>query len=211
MTPGAGRRVILVGAGPFAADITEVALDAGFEIAAWIEGLDPERADPTADPPIIWVGDHAAFEPDAPIAPAISTPRRRPLIERLEADGRLLVSIVHPSAVIARSAVLEAGCVVGPNVVVGALARIGHGTILNRGALVGHHSIIGAHGFLGPGANVAGGVQVGAGVYIGLGAIVREDRTIGAGAMVGAGAVVVGDVEPGITVIGLPARPMERS
>jgi acetyltransferase EpsM len=211
VTRGSTGRVILVGAGRFAADVTDLALDAGLEVAAWIEGLDPERADPSADPPVIWVDDHARFEPGAPIAPAISTPRRRALVERLEADGRQLVSIVHPSAVIARSAVLEPGCVVGPNVVVGALARIGRGTILNRGALVGHHTSIGAHGFLGPGANVAGGVLVGDGVYIGLGAIVREDRTVGAGAMVGAGAVVVGNVEPGVTVIGLPARPMERS
>jgi UDP-perosamine 4-acetyltransferase len=211
MTRESTHRVILVGAGRFAADITDVALDAGFVVVGWIEGLDPDRADASADPPIVWVGDHAGFEADAPIAPAISSPRRRPLVERLEADGRGLISIVHPSAVVARSAVLEPGCVVGPNVVVGALARIGRGTILNRGALVGHHTSIGAHGFLGPGANVAGGVLVGDGVYIGLGAIVREDRRVGAGAMVGAGAVVVGDVEPEVTVIGLPARPMVRS
>ena len=211
MTPGSAGRVILVGAGRFAADVTDVALDAGFEVAAWIEGLDPERADPAAEPPVIWVDDHTGFEPDVPIAPAISTPRRRSLVERLESDGRHLVSIVHPSAVIARSAILEPGCVVGPHVVVGASTRIGRGTILNRGALVGHHTRIGSHCFLGPGANVAGGVLVGDGVYIGLGAIVREDRTVGAGAMVGAGAVAVGDVEAGVTVIGLPARPMERS
>jgi UDP-perosamine 4-acetyltransferase len=211
MTSGPAARVILIGAGRFAADVTDVALDAGFEVAAWIEGLDEGRADPSAEPPVIWVGDLATFEPDTPVAPAISSPRRRLLVERLEADGRRLVSIVHPSAVIARSAVLAPGCVVGPHVVVGALARIGRGTILNRGALVGHHTTIGAHGFLGPGANVAGGVRVGDGVYVGLGAIVREDRTVGAGAMVGAGAVVVGDVEAGITVIGLPARPMERA
>jgi UDP-perosamine 4-acetyltransferase len=211
MTAASAGRVILIGAGRFAADVTDVAFDAGFEVAAWIEGLDPAAAHPSADPPVIWVDDQAAFEPETPIAPAISTPRRRSLVERLEADGRRLVSIVHPSAVIARSAVLEPGCVVGPNVVVGALARIGRGTILNRGALVGHHTTIGAHGFLGPGANVAGGVRVGDAVYVGLGAIVREDRTVGAGAMVGAGAVVVGDVEAGVTVIGIPARPMERS
>jgi UDP-perosamine 4-acetyltransferase len=209
MTSRFAQQVILVGAGRFAADVTDVAADAGFEVAAWIEGLDPGRADPSATPPIVWVGDHAGFEPLLPITPAISAPRRRPLVERLEADGRRLVSIVHPSAVIARSAVLEPGCVVGPNAVVGALARIGRGTILNRGALVGHHTVIGAHGFLGPGANVAGGVNVGEGVYIGLGAIVREDRTVGTGATVGAGAVVVGDVDAGVTVIGIPARPME--
>jgi acetyltransferase EpsM len=41
-----------------------------------------------------------------------------------------------------------------------------------------------------------------------MGCIVRDGRTIGAGSTVGAGAVVVADVEAGVTVIGLPARPM---
>src|SRR4029079_10534951 len=113
VTSGSVGRVLLVGAGRFAADVTDVALDAGFEVAAWIEGLDAGRADPWSDPPIVWAGDHLAYVPGAPIAPAISSPRRRDLVERLEADGRRLVSIVHPSAVIARSAEFEPGCVVG--------------------------------------------------------------------------------------------------
>ena len=155
----------------------------------------------------MWVDEQATFEPELPIVPAIGSPRRRALVERLEREGRSLATLVHPSAVVARSAILEPGCVIFPNVVIGARTRIGRGTIVNRGALIGHHTIVGAHAFVGPGANIAGGVRIGDEAYIGLGAIVRDDRTIGAGATVGAGAVVVGDVEPGVTVIGLPARP----
>ena len=204
-------RVILVGAGRFAEEIMDVAADADVDVAAMIEGIDPNRAAPAADPPILWVADQAAFEPGLPIVPAIGSPRRRALIERLEAEGRALATIVHPSAIVARTAVLEPGCVVFPHVVIGARTRLGRGTIVNRGALIGHHTVIGDHVFIGPGANVAGGVRVGDGAYIGIGSIVRDDRSVGPGATVGAGAVVVGDVAAGLTVIGLPARPTERS
>jgi len=208
MTSG---RVILVGAGRFAEETLDVAADAGVVVAAMVEGIDPSRAAPDADPPILWVDDQSTFEPGTPIVPAIGSPRRQALIERLEAEGRTLATIIHPSAVVARTAVLGPGCVVFPQVVVGARTRVGRGTILNRGVLIGHHTVIGDHVFVGPGANVAGGVRIGDGAYVGMGSIVRDDRTIGSGATVGAGAVVVGDVAAGTTVIGLPARPMERT
>jgi sugar O-acyltransferase (sialic acid O-acetyltransferase NeuD family) len=205
----ASPRVILVGAGRFAEETGDLATDAGIAVAAWIEGLDPTREDSSHEPPILWVDTQATFEPDLPIVPAIGSPRRRELVERLVASGRRLATIVHPSAVIASSAVIEDGCVIFPQVVIGARTRVMAGTIVNRGALIGHHTSIGRHAFVGPGANIAGGVTIGDGAHIGLGSIVRDDRSVGEGAFVGAGAVAVGDVPAGVTVVGLPARPMK--
>jgi serine O-acetyltransferase len=51
---------------------------------------------------------------------------------------------------------------------------------------------------------------IGDGVFIGAGAKVIGPVTIGAGAKVGANAVVVHDVPPGVTVVGIPARPVNR-
>lgn len=204
----AGDRIILVGAGRFAEEITDIAFDAGVEVAAWIEGLDPARADPAHDPPIIWVDGQAAFEASLPVAPAIGAVRRRALMDRLAAEGRGFATLVHPSAVLARTAILEPGCVVFPNVVVGARTRVGSGTILNRGALIGHHADIGSGSFVGPGAIVGGGVTLGEQVHVGIGAVIRDDRRVGERSVIGAGAVVVGDVGPDLTVVGIPARPM---
>ena len=55
---------------------------------------------------------------------------------------------------------------------------------------------------------VSGNVHLGDGVTIGTGANVLPGVTVGAGAFVGAGAVVTADVEPGLTVAGVPARPI---
>lgn len=200
--------ILLVGAGRFAEEVTDIAADAGYEVRGWIEGLDPAHAAADHQPPIIWVDDQAGHEPGVAIAPAIGSVRRRALVERLVGEGRRLATIVHPSAVVARTAELEPGCVVFPNVVIGARTRVGTGTIVNRGALIGHHTRIGSGCFIGPGANIAGGVTVGDGAYIAMGAIVRDDRSVGDGAVVGAGAVVVGDVAAGVSVVGLPARPV---
>lgn len=207
--PRDGIDIVLVGAGRFAEEITDLAADLGITVRAWIEGLDASRADPVADPPIVWVDDHLAVAPQAPIVPAIGQVSRRALVERLLDEGRALTSLVHPSAVVARSATIEAGCVIFPGVVIGARTRIGRGTIVNRGALIGHHTTIGAWSFVGPGANVAGGVSVGEMVYLGMGSIVRDDRSVGQGATLGAGAVAVADVEAGTTVVGVPARPRD--
>lgn len=204
-------QVILAGAGRFAEEVTDVAADAGLEVVGWIEGLDPGRADAGHRPPIVWVGDQGSLDRRLQVLPAIGSTRRRALVERLVAEGRDLATLIHPSAVVARSASIAPGCVLFAGVIVGARTVIGAGTIVNRGALIGHHTVIGSHVFVGPGANIAGGVTIGDEAYIAMAAVVRDDRTVGARATLGAGAVVIDDVPPDTVVVGLPARPLIRT
>jgi sugar O-acyltransferase (sialic acid O-acetyltransferase NeuD family) len=200
----------MAGAGSFAVEITEVCAAAGIEVAAWIEGLDRSRADPNHEPPIVWVDEQARFEPELSLVIGIGSVARRDLVERLEAEGRRLLTVCHPSAIVSPSATIDDGCVILPGVIVAAQAHIGRGTIINRGATVGHHAVVGAHSFIGPGANVAGFVTVGEQVYVAVGATVRDRVTIGDRAVVGAGGAAVRDVAAGTTVVGVPARPIQR-
>jgi sugar O-acyltransferase (sialic acid O-acetyltransferase NeuD family) len=205
-----GDEVILVGAGAFAEEIADLAEDHGVVVRALIEGLDPSRATMDGATPVLWVDAQREFRPDLPIVPAIGSPKRWELVERLVSEGRSLATLVHPSATVSRTVVLEPGCVIFPHVVIGVRSHVGKGTILNRGSLIGHHTRLGSHVFVGPGANVAGKVVVGDRVHIGLASVVRDGIQVGDDAVVGAGAVVVGEVASGTTVIGVPAKPMRR-
>ena len=50
---------------------------------------------------------------------------------------------------------------------------------------------------------------IGRGAFIGVDTMLRAPVTIGEGARTGAGSVVTRDVPPGVTVVGMPARPMD--
>lgn len=87
-------------------------------------------------------------------------------------------------------------------------ACIGRGAILNTGCSVDHDCILGMTVHVSPGARLAGGVIIGEGSWIGIGASVKQLVRIGSRVIVGAGAVVLADVPDGITVVGVPARPI---
>lgn len=135
---------------------------------------------------------------------------RRTAIQQLSDAGARLARVIHPRATVSPHAEIGVGSVVFAGAVVNIGARLGRAVIVNTGAVVDHDCVLADGVHVAPGAHLAGGVVVGAESWIGVGAAVREYMTIGARVMVGAGAVVVKPVADGLTVAGVPARPLER-
>lgn len=117
-------------------------------------------------------------------------------------------TVVHPTATIAPTAQLGRGVFIGPGAVVHARARIRDHAIVNSGAIVEHQCEVGVNAHVAPGAVLGGEVVVGEDALVGLGSRVLPTVAIGKGATVGAGATVIEPVDPGTTVVGVPAEPL---
>ncbi len=140
---------------------------------------------------------------------------------------------VHPFTVIRRGVRIGAGCDVGP------FAHVRAGTVLEDTAELGNFceakkATLGPHSkakhlaylgdvTVGEGSNIGAGTvicnydgehkhhtEIGDGVFIGSGSMIVAPRKIADGGRTGAGAVVTKDVEPGVTVAGVPAKPLKR-
>jgi sugar O-acyltransferase (sialic acid O-acetyltransferase NeuD family) len=130
------------------------------------------------------------------------------LLELIQAGGGNIVSVIHPSAVIASDCSLGDGVVVCALSVINTGSSIGNGVIINTSATIDHdtHLADGVH--VSPGAHLAGGVTVGLSSWIGIGAIIKQQVIIGDQVVVGAGAVVLKNIRSGLTVVGVPSTPI---
>ena len=127
----------------------------------------------------------------------------------LTASNAPLVTLIHPTAVVSDFAQIGPGSVICAGAVVNVDAVLDAAVIVNTGATVDHDCRLEDAVHIAPGANLSGNVHVGSNSWIGVGACVKQGISIGSGVLVGAGAVVVSDISDGVTVAGIPARPIE--
>lgn len=136
---------------------------------------------------------------------------RQGIAANLTLRGHSLTMILSRSAVVSPSARLGSGVQVLPGAVVMAATRLGDGVIVNTNASVDHDGDIGEYAHVAPGVAIAGDVSIGARTLVGVGARVLPGVRIGSDVVIGGGAVVIADVADGLTVVGNPARPVDRS
>lgn len=126
--------------------------------------------------------------------------QRLKIFDLLAQAGYRFPILVHPNAVIERSATLETGTQVLAQAYVGSAARVGFGSVLNAGAIVSHDCVLGQVVNLSPGATLAGNVRVENYAQIGMRATVNMQITIGEAALLGNGCTVKADVPPSVRV-----------
>jgi sugar O-acyltransferase (sialic acid O-acetyltransferase NeuD family) len=126
-------------------------------------------------------------------------------------DQRGFPNIFHPSVCGDHSgSEFGTGNLFTANVVFTTSIRIGHFNLFNLATTIGHDCVIGDANVINPSANISGAVTIGDRVLVGTNATILQGRTIGHGATVGAASLVNKDVPEGMTVVGIPAKPLVR-
>lgn len=119
-------------------------------------------------------------------------------------------ALIHPTAIIDPAATVGRGVIVYPQSIVSWRAEIGSFSKLQAGVTVGHEAVVGEFCELNPRATISGRVTIGSDSLIGASAVIRQGISVGENSTVGMGGVVVKSVEPGVTVVGNPAKPLSK-
>lgn len=128
------------------------------------------------------------------------------LAEMLKKNNFHIITLIHPTAVVAENTDIDEGAIISGCVVIDPGCKIGRYVIVNNGTLICHGSTIGDGVHLCPGVSIGGNVTVGVCSWVGIGSCIIDNVNIGDSSYIGAGSVVVKDIPKGVLAYGDPAR-----
>lgn len=206
--------VLVYGAGGFAREVAWLAEDCGHTVVAYIDDNPATHGQRLNGVEIVGLDHAASAFRGASVAIGIGSPAARDAISaRTSAAGLVPASLIHPRVARSRWIEIGEGAVICAGSTLTTNIRLGRHVQINLHCTIGHDVVMDDFATLAPGVHVSGWVRLEQRAYMGTGAVVINGThdnpiTIGEGAIVGAGAVVVRDVPPGVTVAGVPAKPL---
>jgi len=159
----------------------------------------------------VWTFERFARAGSSAAVLAIANGRVRAMLDlRCAKAGVHVTGVKAANIVIMDDVQISPGALLSPFVTLTSNIRIGRCFHANLYSYVEHDCVIGDYVTFAPGVHCNGNVTIDDHAYIGSGAVIRQGIRIGAAATVGMGAVVTKDVPEGTTVVGNPARIMEK-
>ena len=202
----------IIGAGGYGREILEYAADAAvdgwdFEVVGFFDDRSDARDGFGDEHPVLGsIADIEGSDLDHFVV-ALGEPRlRRSAARRLEAWGKTLTSVVHPTAYVSRTARVGPGAVLCPFTLVGAHSTVGRNISVNVYGSIGHDSVIGDDCVVSPYVAVTGTVRIGDACFFGTHATLAPGIEVGAFTKVMAGSFVHRSAPAGSLLAGSPAK-----
>ena len=207
------KKLIVYGAGEFGSLIANViSYHDDLQVAAYGDDNPQKAADYIDGAPVFGQDDLLNFAKQNNIKLAIAAigdnMARAEKFNLLKNTGFQMISIVHPQALIDTKVSYGDNVIIEMGTAIHAYSTIGNNVFLGGEALIGHHNTIGNHVLVGGNVSFGGSVIVEDYVSLGVGASIKPGIRLGKGSVIGVGAAVIKDVEPGTTVVGVPAKPI---
>lgn len=142
---------------------------------------------------------------------------RKAVSEFLDAAEIPTVGAIHPSALISPEVEIEKDVVAGAGCVFFGRVTLGRGCYIGPSVTISHDTCVGDWCLLSVGTVVGARVDISSDVFVGTASTLMEPGfgsdarlQIGQAATIGAGALVIRNVQPCTTVIGRPAKQLQK-
>jgi len=115
-------------------------------------------------------------------------------------------TIIHPKAVIEKTAFIKEGCLIYANAYIGANVVLNENVTINIGANLPHDNTIKECTFISVSVTLGGKTTIGSCCFIGLASTIIDNVKITDDVILGAGTLVVKNIESEGTYIGSPSK-----
>lgn len=208
------KNLIILGAGGFGREVYNSALESigygeEFEVKGFLDdnvhALDPFEG----YPPILGTIDEYEPQEDDVFVCAVGVVKtRRMLSEKIIAKGGQFQSLIHKTAYIGRNTKVGEGCIILAGARIHCDVTVGKYVIVQPYSILGHDVQVGDWTLINALADCGGMSKVGEMVTLHTTSFILPQSVIEDGATVGAGSVVLRKVKAGMTVMGVPAKPV---
>ena len=128
---------------------------------------------------------------------------RRQALDRVDAAGFELFSVIHPQAIIDPTATIEAGSTVLAGAIVDQGVKLEAGSYVDIGVRIGEDACLGRASYVSSGAALGGGVRVGEDCFLGMDCTITTGVTVGRRCFINAKSLVARDLKDGTKLVEL--------
>lgn len=206
------KDLYIVGAGGFGRELLNLILDIHaisgprWNIKGFLDDTDDPLKGKVCDYSVVGTIVDYMPQPNDVLALGIAAPSaKRKLVSMLQSRGAVFESIIHPYAYLGRHSAVGEGVIICGGFSMSVNVQIGNFvTLLSSG--IGHDVQVRDYTTISACCNIMGNVHLGEGVFIGGNVAIAPHANIGDNSYICLGSVVMGSVNPGVKVLGNPAR-----
>ncbi len=199
------KQLIILGASGHGKVVADIAVNNKYDTIIFLD--DNEKVKTCGKYPVVGKTSEAESL-DGDIIVAVGNALMREKLQENIPYNRL-ISLIHPSAVVADDVQIGNGSVVMAGAIINPSTVIGKGCIINTASSIDHDCVIGDYVHVSVGAHLSGSVIVKDRSWIGAGVTISNNICICSDCIIGAGAAVVKDIKVSGVYTGVPAKSIE--